>query len=260
MFQGSFKVFLSLLRRDFVIFRKEFFRKVIDAFFLAATNIAIFSYFMPEMGLSENYGPFILVGAVASYGFFGIIGRITNLVSDINGERLISYTLTLPLSTNAVLVYIATYWAIDSFLLALILFPLGKLILLNRFDMGLISWSKLLLIYPTIHLFFGFFSLWLVAMIKQISLVSRIWIRVINPIFMFGAFFYSWQASYQLSPVIAYISLVNPMLYVMEGMRAACLGQQGFLPLPLSICVLWGFIFICAFDAIRRLKKRLDCV
>lgn len=256
----SYIVFLSLLKKDLFLFKKEWFRKFIDAFFLIATNIVIFSYFMPKMGMENSYGPFLLIGAIASFGFFDIVGKVTHLIEDINGDRLISYTLTLPLASSSVFIYIATYWALNSALITLMLFPIGKIILFNRFNLAAISYSQLAIIYPTIQLFFGFFSLWLVAVIKQLSAVSRIWIRVINPIFMFGAYFYSWESSFLLSPIVAYISLANPLLYVMEGMRAACLGQQGFLPFNYSILALWVFIIACGIDAIRRLKKRLDCV
>jgi len=260
MWNDSYKVFFSLLKRDLYIFRKQVFGKFIDAIFLVCTNIVIFSYFMPEMGMSTQYGPFLLVGAIGSFGFFNSIGKVTGMISDISGERMISYTMTLPLTSRAVLVYIATYWAINSALVSLMLFPIGKIILFTRFDLSKISFSSLLIIYPTVQLFFGFFSLWLVAVIKQLSAVSRIWIRVINPIFMFGSFFYTWQASYKLSPIIAYLSLANPMVYVMEGMRNACLGSEGYLPLSLCVSALWVFIIFCGMDAIRRLSKRLDCV
>lgn len=260
MFKGTLGVFLSLLRRDLLIFRREVFNKFIDTFFLLATNIVIFAYFMPKMGVGKDYGSFLLIGAIASYGFFDVVGRVTNMIGDISGDRQISYTLILPLSSNAVFCYIATYWALNSALLTLMLFPIGKLILLDKFDLSLISWPRLFLIYITIHLFFGFFSLWLVAVIKQLAAISRIWLRVINPIFMFGGYFYTWNSVYQVSPVIGYISLINPMVYVMEGMRAAALGQQGFLPFWASFSALWFFIIVCGLDAIRKLKKRLDCV
>lgn len=260
MFSDSCKIFFSLLRRDLYIFRKQFFGKFLDAIFLVCTNIVIFAYFVPEMGMSTSYGPFLLIGAIASYGFFDIIGKVTNMISDINGERMISYNLTLPLKSKAIFIYIAIYWALNSALVSLMLFPIGKIILFTRFDLSKISFPSLLLIYPTVQLFFGFFSLWLVAIIKQLSAVSRVWIRVINPIFMFGSFFYSWKASYELSPIVAYLSLANPMVYVMEGMRAACLGQAEYLPLSACIFALWLFIFICGIDSIRRLSRRLDCV
>lgn len=73
------------------------------------------------------------------------------------------------------------------------LFPVGKLLLLDRFDLTLISYGKLMIIYSTSNLFFGFFALWLTSVIRDMGGISGIFMRIINPLFMFGAFFYTWE-------------------------------------------------------------------
>jgi len=260
MNKSSISVCLALLKRDLRVFRKEWFGKFIDSIFLMATNIIIFAYFMPLMGLKQDYGVFFLIGSIAAYGFFDVISKITTLIADIKGDRLISYNLTLPMSTTMSFIYIASYWALNSAILTAMLFPIGKVILFNQWDFSIISYPKLLIFYPTIHLFYAFFALWLTATIKQISQVSRVWLRVVNPIFMFGGFFYSWQTAFTLSPTVGYLLLINPMVYILEGMRAVCLGQDGFLPFQYSFLALWGFIIFFGVDAIRRLRKILDCI
>ncbi|MBM3184388.1 MAG: hypothetical protein FJZ64_03690 [Chlamydiae bacterium] len=83
---------------------------------------------------------------------------------------------------------------------------------------------------------------------------------MINPIFMFGAYFYTWVSLEKLSPTFAWITLINPIVYVLEGMRSAALGQEGHLPFWVCFFSLWGFIFVFASHAIYKLKRRLDCV
>ena len=68
------------------------------------------------------------------------------------------------------------------------------------------------------------------------------------------------MAAYLLLSFSGYLHLVNPLLYVMEGMRAATLGQEGYLPFWFSLAGLTIFTVGFAWDAIRRLQKRLDCV
>lgn len=170
--KGSISVYFALLRRDFLVFRKEYPNKFFDTCFLLFTNIIVFAYFMPSMGIREGYGAFLLVGAIASYGFFDIVGKVSDLTGDIEGDRKITYTLCLPLSSNAVFCYIATYWAINSALLAFMLFPIGKLILYNEFDLSNVTIHRLIPMYITIHIFFGFFSLWIASVIKQLGALS----------------------------------------------------------------------------------------
>ncbi len=251
---------LQLLRRDLLRYKREFFSKLFDTASLLFTNLVVFGYFMGSFGLTSSYGPFMLISAIASFGFFDTIGKVSELISDIEGDRTISYTLTLPIPSWLVFVYIGIYWAINSMLISILLFPIGKLILFDQFDLSKISYFKMILMFITLNLFYGYFSLWITSMLKNISNLGILWVRVINPLIMFGAYFYSWVAVFKVSPVIGYVNLINPLVYAMEGMRAAALGQEGYLPFWISMPVLLLFTLACAWHGMRRLQKRLDCV
>ena len=88
-----------------------------------------------------------------------------------------------------------------------------------------------------LNLFFGFFALWLSSVVKGMTSLNSLWLRYIAPMWMFGGYVYSWQQAYSMSHVVGYISLVNPMIYVMEGMRAAALGNANYLPFWVCIIV-----------------------
>lgn len=257
---SSMRVFFQLMRRDTLTFRREYPEKFFDTCIVFFTNILVFAYFMPNEGLSKTYGPFVLVGAIASFGLIEIVGKISLLLSDIEGERTISHTLIMPIKAAWVFCYIALFWALTSALLAAPLFPLGKLLLWNRFDLTKISYLRFLLIFISSNLFFGFFALWLSSILRGIKSLNSLWLRIIVPMWMFGSYLYSWQAAYHLNPIIGYVSLANPMIYVMEGSRAAVLGQEGFIPFWISLLTLWAFTAACGVHSIFRLKKRLDCV
>lgn len=254
------KCFVQLVRREATVFIKDFLGKFIDAAILLVTTVIIFSYFMPEFGLDKAYGSFILIGAVASFGFFENVSRVITIVADISGDKTISYMLTLPVPSWMVFCSLAVGWACCSSLLTLLLFPLGKLILMSGFDIGKALSFSFALMFITANLFFGFFSLWLAGCIKNMRRISSLWVRVVTPIYMFGGYFYSWESAFGISTVLGWVSLINPMVYVMEGMRGIFLGQEGFISLWICIGVLWAFIVFCAWDGTRRLRKRLDCV
>ena len=249
-----------LIRRDLRIFKEEFWGKLIDTSLLLFTTVVIFGYFLPAYGLKTDYGPFLLIGVFAGFGFFEVMGKVSVMIADLDGDRTILYTLTLPIPSWLVFVYIGVSWAILSWIMSLLMFPLGKLLLFSQFDLAKISLLKLPLIFIMSNLFFGFFALWLVAVLKKMSNLSHLFVRVINPMYSFGGWWYSWFAIYSISPILGYLHLVNPLLYVMEGMRAATLGQEGYLPFWFSLAGLTIFTVGLAWDAIRRLQKRLDCV
>jgi ABC-2 type transport system permease protein len=251
---------LPLLKRDLIRAKREFLGKFIDSSALLVCISVVFGYLMTDYGLGSEYGLFILVSAIASIGFFGTVSKVFNLITDIEGDRTISYTLTLPIPSWLVFVYIGFFWALESALTSVVLYPVGKLILFNYFDLCRISYWQLIPMFIAINLFYGFFSLWLASILHKLDSLGKLWIRVINPLIMFGAYYNSWAAVYESAPVIGLIELVNPLVYVMEGMRTATLGTPSALPFWLCISVVCFFAFICGWHGTHRLQQRLDCV
>ena len=254
------QVFFQLLQRDLTIFKREYRSKFYDMLILFATNVIVFGYFMPGEGLSASYGPFLLIAAIGSFGLIEIVGKIALFLTDLEGEKSISQLLIMPVRSEGVFIYMAIFWAISSMLLAVLLFPFGKLLLWTRFDLEAINYLRLALVFFVSNLFFGSFALWLSSMIPSISGLNTIWLRYVVPLWMFGTYFFSWETAYQTHPLIGFCLLVNPIVYVIEGMRAAALGQEGYLPYWLSIIAICGFALASLSHAIRRLKKKLDCV
>lgn len=253
------KLFFQLMRKDMRQLQRIFLTKFFDTCFLFFTNVVVFGYFMPEL-TRLNYGPFILIGAIASFGLFDIVAQVGELIFDIEGDKTITYKLSMPVPYWVVFGQLAIKWSLNNFILCAPLFLVGKILLWKTFILGNIDYFRLIIMFPTACIFFGFFSLWLTAIIKKLESLSSLFLRFINPIFMFGGYFFTWKASFALSPVIGYLILINPMIYVMEGMRAACLGQEGYLPFWYCFFALWGFIIVFGFFAMRSLKTRLDCV
>ena len=251
---------LQLLKRDLSVLSKEYASTLFNTGLLFFTNVVVFSYFMGKQGLSQKYGPFLMIGAISSFWLFQVINKVSKFIGDIEGDKTICFLVILPLSSTALFCYMAVYWALHSALFSFPLFIFGKILLFTRFDLTAVSYWRLLLIYLSSNLFYGFFALWLSGVIKGLGDLSTIFLRYINPIFMFGAYFYSWKDVFALDHLIGYLLLLNPMVYIMEGMRSAALGPTPYLPFWICPLVLWSFIFLLGKNGIRRLKRRIDCL
>lgn len=260
MIRDSLHVFLQLLKRDLLVFRRVYINKLIDTLIFFVTSVVIFAYIMPFEGLGLSYGAFIVISGIGSFGLTEVVGKVGILMADLEGDQTITNTLVMPIRSGYVFLATAVSWALTSLLLALPLFPVGKLLLYHRLPFTDTSWWRLSFSFVSVSLFYGFFSLWLTSVIRGMSDLNTLWSRVIGPIWMFGAYFYPWAASYEFSPLFAYVSLMNPMVFAMEGIHAAALGQEGYLPFWLCMVAIWGWIGACGFDAVRRLRRRLDCV
>lgn len=254
------QVFFQIFKRDLLIFRRDYSSKFLDMLVLFATNVVVFGYFMPGEGLSSEYGPFLVIAAIGSFGLIEVVGKIAFFLSDLEGEKSISQLLIMPIPSFLVFVYIIIFWAVSSMLLSAFLFPFGKLMLFSRFDLTTVSYLKLIPIFFLGNVFFGSFGLWLCSIIPSMSSLNAIWLRYVVPLWMFGTYFFSWKTAYATHPTIGSLLLLNPIVYVIEGMRAACLGQTGYLPYWTCLTATLFFTILCGYFGIKRLKKRLDCI
>jgi ABC-2 type transport system permease protein len=251
--------FYGLVSKEMHLFRKEFISRFIDLIANVGTWIIVFGYFMGSSGLNSSYSGYVLIGCIASFGLFDSIMRSMVLAQDVTDKK-ITNVLTLPLSSTWVFSSIAISWALGTAILSILLFPIGKIVLGSKFDLSNISVIKFILIFSIGNVFYGYFSLWIASLVSSLRNTSWIWSRLINPLFMFCGFFYTWKSAYELSPFLGYFHLINPLLYVLEGTKASVFGQAGYLNYWGCVFILILFTLIFGFDAIRRLKKRIDCV
>lgn len=250
-----------LLWRDAFTLRKNIINSFIDSIIMPIAFIIIGGYIFPHMGLSNDYGAFMVVGST--------VMMIQNscmwisampMVADIASERSISYELVLPLPSWLLMVKTALGFALSSLVCTLLTIPIGKLLLLDRFNLSNASWLKFLLIYPSAGIMFGFFAVFLIFMTGNPYSFGRFWARVGILITFFSGLQFSWQTLYSIMPAAAYINLASPLLYAFEGMRAAVLGQEGNINFWVCLGMVWLWIGIFGVLAHSYMKKRLDCV
>ncbi|MFA5075148.1 MAG: ABC transporter permease [Candidatus Babeliales bacterium] len=260
IFQFNSYIFKQLMFTKFTNLKSTIKDKFINFYIWAASTIFVTGYIMQAFGLSNDFGAFQLGGVLASVGLFELYTNAVTFVSDLEGDRSIDYYLTLPTSVFTVFCSYIIYYAFISSIMGILLLPLAKAILLDRFVLANVAWFKLLFFTILINLVCATATLLLSALIPAMDKFDILWTRFIFPLWYFGGFQYSWFSLNEKVPWLSYIMLINPMTYATEGMRAALLGQEGYLPFwfcCLVLIIMWIFIGIWAFKV---LKKRLDFV
>ena len=253
-------LFSQLIRKELVVSLEDLKKKWVQACISILTMFIIFHYIMPKMGLHDEYVVFFVISLVASFGFYDMVGGIAALIADLNGDRSISYLLTIPLSNFLSISSIVIGWSLCGILMTLLLLPCAQLLLFSQLKLTQISFIKFLIILISANLLFGYFALWLASLIQKVKNTGWLWIMVINPLYMLGCYYCSWKVIWTFSKTLAIIQLFNPITYVMEGIHSTILGQQGFLSFWICLMALWVFIPLFSFDAYRRLKRRLDFI
>jgi hypothetical protein len=233
--------------------------KVIDLSIWMALTLFVMNYIMPFFGL-PHFGPFQFGGIIAACGLFELYGSVTDLVSDFEGDRIINYTMTLPAPSLLILLSKVIAFSIIYLLLTIAMIPVGKICLWHELDMRSIEYGKLTIMLFVQNIFYACFVIWVASIVSSISKLGSVWARFIFPMWFMGGFHFSWLALYTVTPIIAVINLLNPMMYITEGVRATVLGQAEHI--NFWVCV--GVVLICAVICFMRgahnLKRRLDFV
>lgn len=255
------KIFGWLVWRDLRVLKQDFLNNLVDAMVMPATFIIIGGYILPYLGMPADYGAFMIVSSLVMMCYSTTNWRDgIELVSDIQGDRSVSYELTLPIPSWLIFVKYSVAYALDAFFLNILTLPLGKLILGDRFSLAHLHIPKFILIYLLMNLFFGAFTVFLVSWTKGHEGFSRFFLRYGSQLIFFSGFQFPWAVLHKAFPFWSYVSLLNPFVYAFEGNRAAILGQANTLNYWVCAGMLSASIVIFAILSVRGFKKRLDYV
>lgn len=250
----------QLLKMDLVIFKRTIKDKVINLFIWVFINVFVFGYLLPSFGLIESYSSFMIAGLAAAAGLFEVYPSVLKLVHDFEGDNITSYYATLPMPTYLVFIRQFIFYSFNAAAVSLLVLPVCKLVFWHKFDVSQFSFIKFGIIYILTNLFYGAFTLWLVSRTSNAEKIGNVWIRYVFPLWFLGGFQFSWYVLHKVVPMAAYINLLNPIVYVNEGSRAAIVGQEGYLSVWLCCGMLIIFIILGLTYSIKTLKKRLDLI
>lgn len=255
-----FDVFCKFVATHLCIARKGLWDQVINLYIWTCITLVIMGYVMQKFGLMSGYGAFQFASIVSVVGLFEVYNGATKNIMDIDGDRNISYYLTLPARPAVVLLSMACSYALISTLLTALLLPFGALILYDKFDIAQVSWFKLSIIAILANSFFAIFTVAMIGHVGTMSKMRNIWMRFIWPLWFLGCYQFSWKAIYALSAPCAYLLLCNPITFATEGVRGALLGESSFLPWGMCCGALSVYIIICWSYGYYKMKRLLDFV
>lgn len=253
-------IFWKLFKTRLLIASRHLVDKTVNIYIWAFCTLIVTGYVLQAFGLMSGYGAIQLAGVLGTVGFFEIYGNTANTLMDFEGDRSIEYYLTLPTKPWVIMFSMSAVYTFIGICLTIMTIPLGKLLLWNSFSLSQISWFKFAIITVVSNIFFGLSTLAIAAHTESMTKISNVWMRFLFPLWFFGGFQFSWQALHKVLPWVAYLDLANPVLYVMEGVRASVLGQEGYLSWGVCVAVLCIFSVLAAIYTYRKMKKLLDFV
>ena len=95
-------IFCKLVATNFYIARQELITNLINFYIWAFCSLVVMGYIMQEFGLAADYGSFQLATVMGTVGLFQVYGNSFRCIVDFEGDRHVSYLLTLPVSPSLV--------------------------------------------------------------------------------------------------------------------------------------------------------------
>ena len=221
MSPSPWKVFGALVRRDVHVVSREL------PFFLLRTTLQpimftfVFGYLLPRMGfVQRGYTGALLPGVLGvSLAFASVQAVALPMVADFGWTLEIEDRLLAPVPTWVIALEKVIAGTVQGVIAALFVLPVARLIMgpiagLDFARFGVVVGMTLLGAFT-----FSAFGLLLGSAIRgeQIGLMFGL---IVAPMIFFGCAYYPWKAL-EAAPLVQVLVLVNPLVYVSEGMRGA---------------------------------------
>jgi ABC-2 type transport system permease protein len=223
---SSRSAFGALLLRDLAVLRKEIWMFLGRTVMQPLLLIFVFAYVFPKIGEAiggaqgaARFSTLLVGGVIASSMIFqGVQSVALPLVQDFGYTREIEDRVLAPMPVWAVAFEKVVSGAIQAIVAALVVFVLATFIPATPVHLS-IHWFYLLTLLPLGALMCAALGLTIGTRVepRQVPLIFSL---LVIPMTFLGAVYYPWQS---LSPLawLKWTVLVNPLIYLSEGMRLA---------------------------------------
>ena len=260
------RAFAGLLLRDIFVLRRELFPFVIRVCMNPLLFLFVFTYVMPHMNggaalnptaaAGMNFGTVLLPGLMAvAIMFSGIAAVALPLAQEFGVTREIDDRVMCPLPVAGVAIEKICFSALQSIIAAAIVFPLAYFIPSVPVVAHVSSWPVLILVLLLASLTSGALGLVIGTSVRpqQIGLIFGV---VVVPITFLGCVYYPWAALGRLRWLQIGV-LINPIVYMSEGLRAALTPALPHMPEWLVLSMLLLFLALLTAIGIRGFRRRV---
>jgi len=216
---SPWQVFLALLLRDLRVAQRELHYFLIRTTLQPLLFIVVFGYVLPKMGfVQRGYNAALLPGILAiSLAFASVQSVSLPMVADFGWTKEIEDRLLAPIPIRLVAFEKVVNGVIQGAISALFVLPIARLIMGPIDALTVSHVGELVLVTLLGAGAFSVLGLLMGTAIQpqQIGLMFSI---IVAPMIFFGCAYYPWRGLDRI-PALKYAVLVNPLVYVAEGMR-----------------------------------------
>jgi ABC-2 type transport system permease protein len=261
------RAFIGLFLRDLYVLRRELFPFVIRVCMNPLLFLFVFTYVIPSMSAGAAMNPtgamagsafstVLLPGLMAvAIMFSGIAAVALPLAQEFGITREIDDRVMCPLPVPAVAIEKICFSAIQSVIAACIVYPLAYFVPKVHPVTHIASWPFLIVVVALASLTAGALGLTIGTSVKpqQIGLIFGV---VVIPITFLGCVYYPWAALTHIRWLQIGV-LINPIVYMSEGLRAALTPALPHMNPFLIIAMLLVSLTLLSWLGIRGFLRRV---
>jgi ABC-2 type transport system permease protein len=261
------RAFAGLFLRDLHVLRREKFPFLIRICMNPLLFLFVFTYIMPHMSggaalnptaqmAGANFSTVLLPGLMAvAIMFSGIAAVALPLAQEFGITREIDDRVMCPLPVAAVAIEKIVFSALQSMIAAAVVFPLAYYVPATPVYAHVNSWPFLIVVLALASLTAGALGLVIGTSVKPAQ-IGLIFGTVVMPITFLGCVYYPWEMLNHIRWLQRGV-LINPIVYMSEGLRAAVTPTLPHMNPLLILCMLTFFLVLLTVLGIKGFLRRV---
>jgi ABC-2 type transport system permease protein len=274
---GPRQAFVALLLRDVRVLRKNVVQFLIRTIMQPLMFTFVFAYVFPKIGQGfgggggeigggaagaaargPNFATILVPGLIAvAIIFQGIQAVALPLVQEFSYTKEIEDRVLAPMSVGLVGFGKVVAGAIQAMLAALVVFPIVMFVHAKGEAPSVhIANPLLFLLVLVLASFLGASFGLLIGTSFAPQQVPLIFSIIVLPLTLLGCIYYPWA---RLTPIawLKWGVLVNPLVYMSEGMRAALTPSQQHMNIPVVLLAMVGATGVLLAQSLRKFRQRV---
>jgi ABC-2 type transport system permease protein len=266
------KTFAAMMAREFRVLRRNAVGTFLRAVMQPLLFVFVFTYVLPKIGgglafggassaaaaSGVNFATILVPGLMASMLLMqGIMAVTFPLVMEFSWQRTIEDRALAPVPINVLATQKITAGAVQAFIGALIVFPIVLLVHApgQAPHVHVTNWLLLVFILVTASLLTASLGM-LLGTLMDPRKMQMLFAAILLPATMLGCVYYPWAALHNIRWLQIAV-LVNPMVYMSEGLRAVLTPGVAHMPMWAILLVLVGGTVIFGYLGARTFSRRV---
>jgi ABC-2 type transport system permease protein len=273
------RTFNAMMAREFRVLRRNAIATFTRAVMQPLLFVFVFAYVFPKIGGgfnlgggaatgaagagaaatgSVNFATILVPGLMASMLLMqGIMAVTFPLVMEFSWQRTIEDRALAPVPIRVLAIQKIVAGAVQSFIGAVIVFPIVLLVHASGQapHVHVTNWALFALILVFASLLTSSLGL-LLGTIMDPRKMQMLFAVILLPATMLGCVYYPWSALHHIE-WLQILVLINPMVYMSEGLRAVLTPELGHMPLWGVLIALIGGTVVVGYLGTRTFTKRV---